>query len=76
MRTIQIKVSETDFQKYDLGSGQEIKFSDLIEKVNLEYARKALMECNEIARQAGLSEMTLDEIDAEIKAVRDAKNHS
>ncbi|RDC65647.1 hypothetical protein [Adhaeribacter pallidiroseus] len=75
MRIIQIKVSETDFQKYDLGNGQEIKFSDLIEKVNLEYARKALIECNEIAQEAGLSEMTLDEINAEIKAVRDAKNH-
>ena len=76
MRTIQIRVSESDFQKYNLGSGDEIKFSDLIEKVNLEYARNALMECNQIAQQAGLSEMTLEEINAEIKAVRDAKNHS
>ncbi len=30
MRTVQLKVSDTDFQKYNLGDGTEIKFSDLI----------------------------------------------
>ncbi len=74
MRTVQIKVSETDFQKYKLKS--EIKFTELVDLISREYARKALLECNEIAQQVGLSKMTLDEINAEIKAVRDAKNHS
>lgn len=72
MRTIQIKVSETDFQKYNLGSG-EIKFTNLVEMIKREYARQALLECNEIAEKVGLSKMTMDEINAEIKAVRDAK---
>jgi hypothetical protein len=71
MRTVQIKVSETDFQKYNLGSG-EIKFTDLVDLISREYARQALLECNEIA----VSKMTMDEINAEIKAVRDAKTHS
>lgn len=75
MKTIQIKVSESDFEKYNLGGQQEIKFTDLVEKISLEYARKALLECNEIAAKVGLSEMTLEDINAEIKAVRDAKNH-
>lgn len=75
MRTVQIKVSETDFQKYNLGS-EEIKFTDLVELISREYARKALLACNEIAEQVGLSKMTMDEINAEIKAVRDAKAHS
>ena len=74
MRTVQIKISETDFRKYNLGSG-EIKFTDLVEMISREYARKALLECNEIAKQVGLSQMTMDEINAEIKAVRDAKTH-
>lgn len=74
MRTVQIKISETDFQKFNLGSG-EIKFTDLVELISREYARKALLACNEIAKQVGLSEMTMDEINAEIKAVRDAKTH-
>lgn len=75
MRTVQLKISETDFQKYNFGSG-EIKFSDLVELISREYARRALLESNEIAEQVGLSTMTLDEINAEIKAVRDAKAHS
>lgn len=75
MRTVLLKISETDFQKYNFGSG-EIKFSDLVELISREYARRALLESNEIAEQVGLSTMTLDEINAEIKAVRDAKAHS
>lgn len=75
MRIVQFKISETDFQRYNLGKG-EIKFTDLVEMINREYARKALLECNEIAEQVELSKMTLDDINAEIKAVRDAKNHS
>ncbi len=75
MRTVQIKISETDFQKYNLRS-EEIKFTDLVEMISREYARKALLQCNEIAEQIGLSKMTMDEINTEIKAVRDAKTHS
>jgi SHS2 domain-containing protein len=75
MRTVQIKVSETDFQMYNFGN-EEIKFTDLVEMISREFARKALLECNKIAEQVGLSEMTMDEINAEIKAVRDAKTHS
>ncbi len=75
MQTIQIKISNTDLQKYNLES-REIKFTDLVDLISREYARKALLECNEIAKQEGLSEMTIDEINAEIKAVRDAKTHS
>ncbi|MCA1750863.1 MAG: hypothetical protein ABR572_09975 [Cryomorphaceae bacterium] len=75
MRTVKIKVSENDFRKYNLGS-EDVKFSDLIDLIHAEYARKALLECNEISEKIGLSNMTLDDINAEIKAVRDAKNHS
>lgn len=75
MRTVKIKISETDFQKYNLGNS-EIKFTDLVELISREYVRKALLECNEIAEKVGLSKMTMDEINAEINAVRDAKTHS
>lgn len=75
MQTLQIKISNTDYQKYNLKS-REIKFTDLVDLISKEYVRKALLECNEIAEQEGLSKMTLDEINAEIKAVRDAKTHS
>lgn len=63
MRNIQLKISESDFQKYKLDK-EEIKFTDLVEKISLEYARKAVLECNQIATQTGLSEMSLEEINA------------
>ena len=75
MQTIQIKISDTDLQKYNLGS-KEIKFTDLVDLISREYARQALLDCNKIAEQVGLSKMTMDEINAEIDAVRDAKTHS
>ena len=75
MQTIQIKISKTDFQKYNFGN-KEIKFTDLVDLISREYARKALLDCNEIAEQNGLSKMTMDEINNEIKSVRDAKTNS
>jgi len=75
MQTIQIKISNTDFQKYNFVN-KEIKFTDLVDLISQEYARKALLECNAIAEQIGLSKMTMDEINAEIKAVRDAESNS
>ncbi|MBN1925669.1 MAG: hypothetical protein JW798_07535 [Prolixibacteraceae bacterium] len=74
MQTLQIKISNTDFKKYNF-ENKEIKFTDLVDLINREYARKALIECNNIAEKEGLSKMTLDEINAEINAVRDAKAH-
>lgn len=75
MRTIQIKLSETDFLKYNFGS-KEVKFTDLVDLISDEYAKKALLKCNSIANEAGLSKLTMDEINAEIKAYRNAKNNS
>ena len=75
MRTVKVKVSESDFEKYKLGE-DEIKFTDLMEVISREYARQALLECNEIAKNVGISKMSLDEINEEIKAARDAKTHS
>jgi hypothetical protein len=74
MKTLQVKVSDTDFRKYNL-ENVEIKFTDLVELISREYAKKALLECNEIAEQTGLSKLTMEEINEEIKAFRDAKNN-
>ncbi|MCR9017359.1 MULTISPECIES: hypothetical protein [Cyclobacteriaceae] len=75
MKTIQVKVSEKDLEKYNLDSDPIIDFKLLVEKINLDFARKALEECQNIAKEVGLAELTLEEIDAEIKAVRN-ESHS
>jgi hypothetical protein len=75
MPTLQIKISKSDLRKYKL-EDREISFTDLVDLLSREYAKNALLECNKIAEQKDLSNMTMDEINAEIKAVRDAKSHS
>ena len=60
---MQVKITDTDIQKYNLGSG-EIKVTDLVDLISKEYAREALLECNEVGEQVGLSKMTMDEINA------------
>lgn len=70
MKTIKIRVSDTDYQRYNLDNEQEMKFSDLVEPMSLEYARKALFDCNQIAQQAGLADMTMEEINEEVQATR------
>ncbi len=75
MQTIQVKISDFDFQRYQLHSS-EIKFTDLVDKISLEYARQSLLECNAIAEKVRLSNMTLEEIEFEIKAARDTKANS
>ncbi|MBK7870085.1 MAG: hypothetical protein IPJ74_05020 [Saprospiraceae bacterium] len=75
MKTLNIVISEGDFDKYGF-STERLSFEELIAKINNELARQALLRAQEIAEQTGLSQMTLEEINAEIQAVRDAKNHS
>jgi hypothetical protein len=74
MRTLHVNISEENFTKYNLQSG-EIQFEDLVEIIKTRLARQALLECNAIADQAGVSDMALEDINAEIQAVRDAKNN-
>lgn len=76
MKILQLKISDEDYQKYNFDNTKEMKFTDLVDKISIQYAKKALLECNQIAEKNGLSTMNLDEINAEIKAVRDAKNNS
>ncbi len=76
MRTIQVTISDTDYTKYGFQEKSAMPFSDLEDIISIEYAKKALKACNDIAEKTGLSKMSLEEINAEIKAVRDAKNNS
>lgn len=72
MRTLNVNISEEDFAKYNLQLG-ELEFTDLVEIIKTEFARKSLLECVDIADKVGLSSMSLEEINTEIQAVRDAK---
>ena len=74
MKNLIVPINEFDFAKLGFDS-ETISFNDLKEKINIEYAKEALIRCNQIATDTGLSKLKLDEINSEIKAVRDAKNN-
>ncbi len=57
-----------ELQKSVIG---KISNPDLKEKISLEYAKAALRKCHKSAKKTGLSNMTMDEINAEVQAVRD-----
>lgn len=73
MKNISVSINDSEFSK--LGLPSKISFAELKERLSLLFAKEALLKCHRIARETGLSKMTLDEINAEIKAVRrNAKN--
>ena len=74
MITLSIPITEKEFSKLGLDTNK-ISYNDLKEKMNIEIIKDALLKCNEIAKRSGISDMTSEEIDQEIKEVRkNAKN--
>jgi tRNA A37 methylthiotransferase MiaB len=69
MGILQVSVTAQDLKKFGLDKSQ-ISFEELLDKISTELARQALDACQDIAERVGLSKMTLDEINAEIKTVR------
>jgi hypothetical protein len=73
MKNLTVTINDFDYEKLGFTS-DSVPFNELKEKISIEYAREALIKCNQIAKQTGLSQLTLDEINAEINAVRNAKS--
>ena len=71
MRTAQIKilVSKRDYIKYGLNNSF-INFSKLKENILQELFRKSIEKSIRISKKEGLSEMNLEDINAEIEKVR------
>ncbi len=53
MRTLSVSINEVDFVKHGFKKAK-ISFSELKEKLGIEYAREALQKCQEIAKDTGL----------------------
>lgn len=76
MRVLNVSISDIEYNKFGL-KGDKLSFSDFIDLVSKELTLQNLNKCLELADKYGLSKMTMDEITAEVKAVRkDAKDHS
>ena len=73
MKLLNVPIDEFEYAKLGLTS-DTISFRDLKEKLNSDYAKEALIQCNDIAERTGLSQLSLEDINAEINAIRNAKS--
>ena len=73
MKNLTVAVNDSEYEKFGF-KAEIIPFDELKDKISIEFAKEALIRCNEIAKSTGLAELTLDEINAEINALRNAKN--
>ena len=78
MKTLNVTISDIEYGMFGMTS-EQLNFTDFVELVSRQLMRQNLNRCVELAEKYGLSEMTMDEITEEVKAVRrnrNAKNHS
>jgi hypothetical protein len=76
MKTLNVTISDIEYGMFGLTS-EQLNFTDFVELVSRQLMRQNLNRCVELAEKYGLSQMTMEEITNEVKAVRrEAKNHS
>lgn len=74
MRTLNVSISDIEFNKFGLKNDQ-LSFTDFVDIISKELTRQNLNKCLELADKYGISNMTMDDITNEVKAVRNnAKN--
>jgi uncharacterized LabA/DUF88 family protein len=74
MKTMSVTLTNTEYDQFGF-SGIKIDFAEFVNKVNRRVTRKNLDDCVALAEEYGLSSMTMDDISAEVAAVRNAKNN-
>jgi len=67
-----IQISEKDFRRLNFPS-DNLDWEYFIQRIKTEIAREALANCKAIAIKTGLSKLSLEDINAEINGVRNAK---
>lgn len=75
MKTVNIQISDFEFKQLGL-SKSTLSFSELIEIIGRRITKQTLEKSFQLADKYGLSKMSLEEIDDEIKAYRNQKNNS
>lgn len=75
MRTLNISISDLEFKKFVIKK-DSLTFTEFVDLVSKELMRQNLDKCFEIAEKHGLSMMTMEEINEEVKAVRNAKSRN
>lgn len=69
MKTLNVTISDIEFNKFGL-KDEKVSFSDLLELVSKELTRQNLNKSVELAEKYGLSDMSMEQISNEVRAVR------
>ena len=75
MKSINLQLSDFEFNELGLNKNT-LSFSELISIIGKKITKQTLERSIQLADKYGLSKMTMEEIDEEIKAHRDVKNNS
>ena len=75
MRTLNVSISDMEFNNLGI-KNENITFTEFTELVRREVMRNNLNNCVALAEKYGLSSMTMNDINEEIKLVRNAKNRN
>ena len=74
MKTINVSISELEFSQFGLPSNN-LTFSEFLDIISKELSKQRMKDSLKLAEKFGLSEMTMDEISREVKAIgKNAKN--
>ena len=73
MRILNVSISDMEFNNLGI-KNENITFTEFIELFRREVMRNNLNNCVALTEKYGLSSMTMNEINEEIKLVRNAKN--
>ncbi|HEY9123614.1 MAG TPA: hypothetical protein VIO15_04695 [Bacteroidales bacterium] len=74
MKTISVSISDLEYNQLGINN-DKLSFTELVDIVNKEITKQTLNRCIQLAEKYKLSRMSLDEINDEVKAVRDAKSN-
>lgn len=75
MKSVNIQVSDFEFNQLGLDKNN-LSLSELIDIIEKKITKQTLERSIQLAYKYGLSKMTMDEINDEVKAYRNAKNNS
>lgn len=75
MKSVNVEISDFEFDQLGLDK-DTVSLSELIEIIGKKITKQTLEKSIQLATKYGLSKLTMDEIDDEIKAHRNAQNNS
>ncbi|RAJ23001.1 hypothetical protein LX77_02160 [Gelidibacter algens] len=75
MKSVNVEISDFEFNQLGLNK-TTLSFSELMEIIGKKITKQTLEKSVQLANKYGLSKMTMEEIDDEIKAHKNAENNS